>query len=135
MSNSLDRLFSFWQVFEFFQNLPEVDLFNEQGEESRTRMTNERLERHSVYTEPYFAFKSYKGKLNVADRKRIFFCRSHIGVIRKKKIVEKVLNHFGVNLEQSEQDEKDRIENEWLYLFSVVANSDNKIVFTLPMRH
>ena len=128
MSNSLDRLFSFWQVFEFFQNLPEVDLFNEQGEESRTRMTNERLERHSVYTEPYFAFKSYKGKLNVADRKRIFFCRSHIGVIRKKKIVEKVLNHFGANLEQSEQDEKDRIENEWLYLFSVVANSDNKII-------
>ncbi len=129
MSEPIKKLLDFWQVFEVFQNLPEVDLFNEQGEEAKVRMINERLERgNGIYTEPYQAFKSFRGKLNTADRKRTFFCRSHIGVIRKKKVINKILEFFGINTDKFNVENYDKIENEWMYLFSIVANSDNKIV-------
>ena len=128
-TNSIVDLLNLWQILEIFQNLPEVALFNEQGEEEKLALMNERLKKgNGIYTEPYQAFKSFKGKLHTADRKRTFFCRSYIGVIKKEKVLNKILNFFGMDGEKYRQEKNDIIENEWMYLFSVVANSDNKII-------
>ncbi len=129
MSEAVERLFDFWEMFEIFSNLPEVEMLNEKGEKASASLINKRLKtgKNEIYREPNMAWKKRYNSANIIKEKQFFFCQSQLGVTKKDKIIEKIIKKLGITI-QKNTEEYDHIENDWLYLFSVVANSENMII-------